>query len=62
MKKSILDTTDKWSLSNYMLKLLDSIIRGKDLDNITFRVELLNVQKDIEKILEKYKDEYKGKY
>ena len=62
MKNKILCTTDKWGLSNYMLKLLDRIIRDADLDDITFRVDLLNVQKSIEKILEKYKDKYKGKY
>ena len=62
MKNKILSITDKWGLSNHILKLLDRIIRDADLNDITFRVDLLNVQKNIEKILEKYKDEYKGKY
>ena len=54
--------TDRWSISDKMLKALDSIIRNKDLDNITFRADLLDVQKTIEEVLEKYKDKYKGKY
>jgi len=62
MRKQIMDLTDRWSVSGKMLKALDSIIRNKDLDNITFRADLIDVQKTIEEILEKYKDEYKGKY
>jgi len=62
MKKPIMCVTDRWSISDKMLKALDSIIRNKDLDNITFRADLLDVQKTIEEVLEKYKDKYKGKY
>jgi hypothetical protein len=62
MKNKILSITDKWGLSNYILKLLDRIIRDADLNDITFRVDLLNVQKKIEEILKKYEDRYKGKY
>lgn len=54
--------TDRWLVSDKMLKALDSIIRNKDLDSIVFRADLFDVKKTIEEILEKYKDKYEGKY
>ena len=63
MKRIPLEWQDRVALSIRMSKLYDRMIRGKDdMANITFRVELLDIQKCTEEILDKYKDKYKGKY
>lgn len=51
------------AIAAHMAKVIDRFIMNDSLHNITVRVDILNVQKDMEEILESYKAQgNEGKY